>query len=306
MIHGLSNKPEREYLHGLWKRKLGHDGFSLDDHGVGSAMIYWADVLYPAPDADLAAYESAAPGDEALAEARQPATIVPETLPPEERAFVERLSRELGLTAEDLDPATLPSAQREALRHERIPLPGWLRNRLMARFVRDAHLYFFNKEFTPRTGVTFRVRDEMRRRFLQGLRDAGAAGPLVVLSHSMGTIVAYDCLMHEDACPPIDALVTVGSPLGLDEVQDFFPRRTKENGFPSSRLRGPWVNVFDRLDLVAAADPAIANDYRREGRKVVEDLEEPNWGEWRHSIAKYLQGPKLRARLAKLLAVDWP
>jgi hypothetical protein len=306
MIHGVSNQPEREGLRALWTSTLERDGVRLGDRGVESAMIYWADVLYAAPEAGPAGDEDAAPGDEVLAAAREPVTFAGAALPPAERAFVDRLARTLGVTAEDLDPAMRPPDRRDARRHERLPLPAWLRNRLMARFVCDAHLYFFNKAFTPRAGVTFRVRDELRRRFVQALRDAGGAAPLVVLSHSMGSIVAYDCLAHEDACPPIDALVTVGSPLGLDEVQDFLPRWTRENGFPSARLRGPWVNVFDRLDLIAAADPAIADDYRREGRAVVEDLEEPNWGPWRHSITKYLQGPKLRARLAQLLGVDWP
>ena len=93
----------------------------------------------------------------------------------------------------------------------------------MERFVRDAYLYFNNEQFSPRPGTTFRVRDELRKRFVDKLGAASGNGPLVVLSHSMGTIIAYDCLMHEPECPPIDGLVTVGSPLGLDEVQDFFP-----------------------------------------------------------------------------------
>src|SRR5581483_9631034 len=99
-----------------------------------------------------------------------------------------------------------------------------LRYRIMARFVRDAHHYFFNVDFAPRPGASFRVRDELRRRFMECLRSRQGDGPLVVVSHSMGTVIAYDCLMHEPDCPPVDGLMTIGSPLGLDEVQDFFPR----------------------------------------------------------------------------------
>jgi hypothetical protein len=76
-----------------------------------------------------------------------------------------------------------------------------------------------------------------------------------VVSHSMGTIIAYDCLMHEPDCPPVDGLLTIGSPLAVDEVQDFFPNWTRDDGFPSKKLHGPWVNVFDPLDVVAGADP---------------------------------------------------
>ncbi|CAH2402741.1 hypothetical protein [Mesorhizobium escarrei] len=307
-IHGLSNKPEHEYLLNLWKRKLGHEGgVSLDDRGVESSMVYWANVLYPSADTDLAAYESAASGDEVLVEGHEAVTLAPDKLPPDEAAFVARLSRDVGITADDLDPATLSKTERDQLRYERVPLPAWLRNRLMAKLVRDAHLYFFNKEFTPRASETFRVRDELRKRFMDDLHAVkDDCHPLVVVSHSMGTIIAYDCLMHEDDCPPVDGLITIGSPLGLDEVQDFFPKWKREDGFPSDKLRGPWINIFDRLDLVAGADPRIANDYQKKGSPVIEDLEEPNWGEWRHSISKYLQGKELRARIAKLLKVEWP
>jgi len=306
-IHGLSNKPETSYLYELWKRKLAHEGFSLDDNGVLSSMVYWADVLYPAPDTDLAAYESAAGGDEALNDARIAVTLTTQSLPPDEQQFVEQLSAKLAITGEDLDPATLSPEQRKQIVNERIPLPAWLRNRLMAKLVRDAHLYFFNKEFSPRSNVTFRVRDELRKRFLDAVKAVKDGDrPVVVVSHSMGTIIAYDCLMHEPECPSIDGLMTIGSPLGLDEVQDFFPKWTRADGFPTERLKGPWVNVFDRLDAVAGADPSIANDYRQNGRAVIEDLEEPNWGEWRHSISKYLQGKKLRTRLAQMLGADWP
>ena len=102
----------------------------------------------------------------------------------------------------------------------------------------------------------------------------------------------------------VDGLITVGSPLGLDEVQDFFEGWTREDGFPAGKLQGRWVNVYDPLDVVAALDPRIANDFKRAGDPVIEDLREDTWGTWRHSISKYLQRPKLRAMLARMLEVD--
>src|SRR5882672_4242533 len=59
--HGLDNKPKEDYLYALWKRKLAHDdGLDIDSDGVASSLNYWADVLYPSPDENLAAYESVA------------------------------------------------------------------------------------------------------------------------------------------------------------------------------------------------------------------------------------------------------
>jgi hypothetical protein len=301
-IHGLDNKPAPDYLYALWKRKLAHqDGPDLDAASVASAMAYWADVLYPSPDTNLAAYESAAGEVDGLGPAE---ALRLDGLAPADAGRIRRLAGALGVDPESPPPEP-PPGEVEAVRQERVPVPAWLRVRIMSKFVRDAHHYFFNVEFRPRAGERYFVRDELRRRFLDRLKAAAADTPLVVVSHSMGTVIAYDCLMHEPSCPAVDTLFTIGSPLGLDEVQDFFPAWTRDDGFPE-KIRGQWINVFDPLDVVAGADPHLANDYRQAGRPAVEDLREDNWGKWRHSISKYLQGEKLREKLAAALQVDWP
>jgi hypothetical protein len=188
---------------------------------------------------------------------------------------------------------------------ERIPLPWAVKERIMRKFLRDVHHYLFNVEYSPRAGATFRVQDEIRGRMLRAL-DEGAAQdpPHVVVSHSMGTVIAYDCLRRVGAVPVVDSLMTVGSPLGLDEIQDKLrPEWSRDDGFPRPRLRGGWVNVFDHLDPVAGFDPRLANDYRLGGREVVDDLNEQNHGTWRHDISKYLAGAGLRGKLRQMLGL---
>jgi len=297
-VHGLDNKPEADYLFNLWKRKLAfEDGLDLDACGISGSMNYWADVLYESPDTNLAAYESAAGTIEGV----EPPPAL-NRLDHKDDERIRGLARKLDVDPDVVEEIQPTEAEVMAVQLERVPVPAWLRKRIMARFVRDAHHYFFNIEFNPRPGASFRVRDELRKRFIQCL--GAGDGPRVIVSHSMGTVIAYDCLMHEPDCPPVDGLMTIGSPLGVDEVQDFFPNWTRADGFPSKKLKGPWVNVFDPLDAVAGADPQLANDYMQGGKQVVEDLREDNWGTWRHSISKYLQGKKLRARLAQMLNVE--
>jgi len=304
-VHGLDNKPESGYLHQLWKRKLGHDnGPDLDANGVSGSMVYWADVFYPGPDTNLAAYERAIGDIELCAGPLHPWAA--DGGSPEELARVRRLAERCGV---DLSaPGAIEPAAEEiaAVQQERVPVPSWLRYRVMARLVRDAHHYFFNLETTPRSEARYRARDEIRRRFVEALRAGDARRPLIAVTHSMGTMIAYDCLKHVADCPPLDGLITVGSPLGLDEVQDFYPSWSKDDGFPSERLQGPWVNVYDPLDVVAGLQPRLAPDFCRRGDPVVADVREDNWGTWRHSISKYLQGQSLRGHVSRMLDLDWP
>jgi hypothetical protein len=188
---------------------------------------------------------------------------------------------------------------------ERVPLPGPLKKRLMRAFLRDVHHYLWAVDYSPRSGETFRVRREVRRRALDALAAAERTPrPHVVVGHSLGSVIAYDVLKNVDGAPVCDGLVTLGSPLGLDEVQDRLdPGWSRWDGFPAAKVDGSWVNVFDRLDPVCGFDPILANDFRREGRPVVTDVDEPNWGTWRHSIGKYFRGSRLRRSLVGLLGI---
>jgi hypothetical protein len=297
--HGLDNKPAADYLCTLWKRKLAHDnGLDIDGCGVDSTLNYWADVLYASPDTNVAAYETTGALEAAIDESPDL-----REMPHKDDERVRKLALALDVDPDTVEENQPSEAELTAVRMERVPVPAWLRKRIMARFVRDAHHYFFNQEFSPRPDERYFVRDELRARFIKCLQAGQDKRPLVVVSHSMGTIIAYDCLKHEPGCPEVDGLMTIGSPLGIDEVQDFFSSWSRGDGFPADKLRGPWVNVFDPLDVVCGPDPYLADDYQRGGQMVVEDLREDNWGSWRHSISKYLQGQKLRQRLGEMLGV---
>ena len=101
----------------------------------------------------------------------------------------------------------------------------------------------------------------------------------------MGTVIIYDCLKRV-RLPRVDALVTIGSPLGLDEIQDpLKPEWSRSNGFPSERVADRWLNVYDRIDVVALLDPKLANDYGVTTLGVVQDLNENNYGRWRTTSA---------------------
>lgn len=308
-IHGIANKPAKDKLLDLWTRSLAHDnGLDLGAEGVTTSMVYWADVFYENPLDDEPGFESSELSeslDLALKRTEpEPEVPISEMGSAAEAAWVGGLATKLNFAA-FVDEAVAPSEIEAGPQYERIPLPGWLKRRMMKTFLRDVHHYLFNVEFSPRPGDSYQVQDEIRGRMIPLLKEgASKTGPHIVVSHSMGTVIAYDCLNRVPDCPRVDGLITIGSPLGLDEIQDQLqPEWTRRDGFPNARVAGGWVNVYDHLDPVAGLDPNFANDYRKNGEKVVTDINEPNWGKWRHDIAKYLRGTKLRASLTEMLGL---
>jgi hypothetical protein len=302
-IHGMCNKPPAADLLRLWKRALadGPDPLSLGDLGVTSSLAYWADLLYEKPDDDLAAYESVAESSAEEVEATGQAPA-PRPRGPAEEAFLAGLRAKMTVFSDaELESTAPPVLETPRATLERVPLPWPLKKAFCNTYLRDVHHYLFNVTFAPPGSQPVPIQDTIRKRFVDALAGPAVTRPHVVVSHSLGTVIAYDCLERVHDCPAVDGLMTIGSPLGLDEIQDRLePEWTREQGFPP-RVEGGWANVYDRLDPVCGFDPVLADDYRRDGVETVEDIGVQNDGAWRHSAGKYLRQPALRAALRRLL-----
>lgn len=306
-VHGIGNKPEPDVLLEQWRVALSDDdGVDLDALDVTSSMAYWADLLYDRPAAPGAAHEATAFELEQSVDAEDADMSWLRAVPAPERDFVQRLGRAVGLAevvpaaAELPDPVVVGSAL------EAVPLPPWLKQRLMRVLLRDVHHYLYDSPFTPRAGTPpVPVRQAVRARAVDAFHVAAdRPGPHVVLAHSLGTVIAYDVLAAIPGVAPIDALITVGSPLGISEVRDALaPPWTARDGWPARCLaEGTWDNVFDPLDPVCGGlDRRIARDYCRAGELAVRDIRVANKGSWKHAIGKYLGQEQLRGVLRTML-----
>jgi pimeloyl-ACP methyl ester carboxylesterase len=177
-----------------------------------------------------------------------------------------------------------------------------MKKRFLATYLRDVHHYLFDVEFAPPGKTPVRIQQTIRQRFVDALSVSAISHPHVVVSHSLGTVIAYDCLKRIGNCSEIDALITLGSPLGLDEIQDRLqPGWTRADGFPHEKVRQGWINLFDRLDPVCGFDPELANDFRRDDIGTIEDTAVQNEGTWRHSATKYLRQPSFCSALRRML-----
>ncbi len=306
-IHGIANKPPADDLLGIWRRALADavEPVPLGDLGATSSLVYWADFLYDKPTADLSAHEGVL---ENTAEAIDGGGGAPPPQPrtAEEAAFIAGLrSKMTARTEAELEaprPTPVPEYPQGAL--ERVPLPWFIKKPFMNAFLRDVHHYLFDVEYALPGRAAVRIQQVIRKRFIEVVCAPAVSRPHVIVAHSMGTVIAYDCLKRVGGCAAIDGLITIGSPLGLDEIQDKLqPEWTRADGFPHDRLAGGWTNLFDRLDPVCGFDPALANDFSKGGQAIVDDVVVQNEGAWRHSATKYLRQPIFCRTLRRMLAV---
>jgi hypothetical protein len=306
-IHGIANKPPSADLLRIWRRALDDaaEPLPLGELGVTSSLVYWADLMYDKPDEDLAAHEGVLENTPEAVDAGGGASP-PRARNAEEAAFIEGLRAKMTSRSDaELESAELPPIPAQPSGQlERVPLPWFLKKRILDTFLRDVHHYLFDVEFAPAGRAPVRLQQTIRTRFVDALCDSAVSRPHIVVSHSMGTVIAYDCLKRVGDCVPVDGLITLGCPLGLDEVQDKLqPGWSRADGFPSERVEGEWINLFDRLDPVCGFDPQLANDYMKGGGLAVDDVVVHNDGAWRHSATKYLRQKSFCQALRRMLSV---
>lgn len=116
-----------------------------------------------------------------------------------------------------------------------------------------------------------------------------AEGEIVLLSHSLGTVIARDLLVDDSLRHRTTLWVTAGSPLGLDAVR----KNLSPGGSGNPGLT--WVSAYDVNDIVAIGHPLAP----KWGMPAVLDIEVENGSE-PHDIAKYLA----HTSVAKHIAVE--
>lgn len=123
-----------------------------------------------------------------------------------------------------------------------------------------------------------RARDQVLTQVRNGIP---ADVPIVLVSHSLGTVVACDLLDDPDLRNRTVLWVTAGSPLGLDAVQ----RNLLNKGSHNPGV--PWLTCYDVNDVVALGHPL-----HRTWGDPLRDVEVDN-GNSPHSIERYLGHPEV-------------
>ncbi|MGW2303878.1 hypothetical protein [Streptomyces sp. NPDC001809] len=147
--------------------------------------------------------------------------------------------------------------------------------------------------YLNRSGDRASLGSAIRSRVLEGL---DPARPLVVVSHSLGTIVAYEALHEYEGS--VALWVTLGSPLALGGVvlQRLVPR-------PPSCPEGvgAWHNFWDRNDIVVGR-PRLADWIAPSSRGVkAQTAPVKSSGVWTHTATKYLEHAEVAGPIVKVL-----
>ncbi|OEJ93912.1 serine aminopeptidase domain-containing protein [Streptomyces thermolilacinus] len=324
-VHGCGPKPRAALLAEQWDRTLfGHDANAM------SHLAYWAPLLHPEPLPDrLPDPLEGRPGAVAEAEAEEEAETPAPPLLEDPARFVARVSAEAeaararaateGVTGSRTDAGSRTEAaggllegwlrdmaylaEALALAEEprpgpgeeplprALPLPRPARTALFRLLVRhvfeDAHAYFFGGAGPAVRQVVADALDAA-----EAARDAEGGGPLVVVGHSLGSVAAYEVLAERGR--PVDLFVTLGSPLGVTEVQDLLAASPAVP--PGTAL---WLNASDARDLVAL-DHTLRPDYAPRGR--VTDLLVANGSANHHGAAEYLANPLVREPVRRVFS----
>jgi hypothetical protein len=322
-IHGLARKPAPDKLKELWLWGLQRGnpmpsvfappnvGLDLSAKGVPHRFNYYADVFYGTDyETEFSSYYEADTEKDVIAaeglDAIEGGLALPEAVTPRERAFLRKFEAKLDANLERLPAEVALTTATPGARDYEIAswLPEAVKQAIIKKAAMEAFYFLFDKEYVRPDGQRFRVRKELRDRLLGELAAAREQSErTVIVSHSMGTMVAYDVLRNCPGCPPVDTLFTLGSPLGIREVQDeLIAEGASHVDFPSATL-GRWINIYDPIDPVCGADPRLANDYQPVGDKKVLDVKESNWGGWRHTITHYFAGTEFRRHLGQSLGL---
>lgn len=294
-IHGLGNKPQKDLLEEWWISAI-KEGFKLA--GIKSPkfkleLIYWADLIYDQPE-NLEITDKKNPYF-----LEEPYTLSPHPkLPEKDTSFRKKM---LQFIEERLEKVFLNADF--SLNYKGV------NDIILHRYFRELEMYYSN------IGEQRTLKRNTRQRLLNIL-DKYKFDDILLISHSMGSIIAYDVLQFEIKRQKIHTFVTMGSPLGLPFIRTKISDEMKEN-HENLSIRTPycisnaWLNFADLEDKVAL-NFDLSNDFAPNSKGIFPtDFEITNDYESRgvknpHKSFGYLRNPEFIHQLHLFLKERTP
>ena len=229
-IHGLANKPPLDEKRQWWKQAL-VEGLRRNCGKTTNELpfdfLYWADLRYPSPVSDL---DNTQPYWEEAGAGLFPAYRT--------HKWTEIINAAETIVGNELDFFELQTGIAKVSDY------------VLEKKLTDLATYYEDANFR------IAVRKRLSETILQ-YRDQR----IMLVGHSMGSIIAYDVLRLLGREAPqlrIDHFVTIGSPLGMPHVKYKISQENDLVRTPS--IVGRWTNFAARRDVVAI-DAKLGDDY---------------------------------------------
>lgn len=308
-IHGISAHPPAEE----WKQFWDHALFGRK-MGARTIPAYWANILHNELDPDawgqrcrqtarLLAQTAPTPRSQiARATTVDPAELLESMgLDPHNGrnlAFTRQLLQAYsggagsGVSAADTRG---PSAKSETGPTASRSGRNWLARYFLQSFFQDVAVYFLDTE--RRRAIQERLRAAL----------AQAGQPAIIVAHSLGTVIAFETLSQMTPAIEVPLFVTVGSPLGLELLQDEIQAHGNALAVPAGVAA--WHNFADRWDPIAL-DRNLSDDFAATNGVAIQDTVVRNterqllniWDA--HHSGGYLAHPKVRDVVYRAAAID--
>ncbi len=272
-IHGLGNKPPQKILKKWWKKSI-REGLKAIGHPrffFKFELVYWANFMHPIPkDPEINDKNDPA----FLKEPYQPGLLPVKKKPSRlQQKFLDYLERQIDKIFLKKDLSLYFASVSDLL---------------MRRFFKDLDAYY-SQACIDFQGANCLMKDLVREQLARVIRQHKRK-KILLIGHSMGSIIAYDVLTQTVPEVKIDMFVTLGSPLGLPIIMSKIASEQMQRLIKKARLGTPenvvsnWYNFSDLRDRVAfnynlnddydensnrvrVIDKIVINDYKYNGRR---------------------------------------
>lgn len=256
-IHGMGNKPPPKTLARWWKASIreGLERIKKSSLAINFELVYWAHYLHPAPlkprikDKEHPLYIE----DPYL---RAP----PNTIEEKPGKLRQKLA---DYVSEQLDKIFLNEDL--TINYESIV------DFIIHHFFRDLEIYYHDYCVIP-SKIDCQAKEVICSELANVLKKHRKE-KIMLIAHSMGSIIAYDALTQDASDVPIDTFVTIGAPLGLPIIKSRIVAGRKKNPPQKGILKTPenirshWYNLADMRDKTAI-NYMLQDDFKENARYI--------------------------------------
>jgi PGAP1-like protein len=288
-IHGLGNKPIFDLLSQWWRSSIceGLNHVTKPHKYLKFQMVGWSDLIHSKPE-DFSLTETENPLF--VSEPYEPAITWSEPKNDTRRKRIQKFLEE--------------QLERILINTDGTVNFASITDKIVQRYFRDLDIYYSGQCIN---GSNILIRDAIRERLYKVLKKYQGHS-IMIIAHSMGSIISYDVLKNNIDDISIDTFVTIGSPLGLPIITG---KIIKEQGGVSmltvpDNIKKNWFNFSDLEDKVAI-NYDLSDDYApsQSGIKIT-DFEIYNNYEINnmrnpHKVYGYLRTPLLSEKIDEFL-----